>query len=805
MFLCATLLILSGFMKTGSEGFKLAVPVDPVDGQVGEDMVLPCSLQPSTSAENILLSWLKKNMTVHHYEHGADIPEEQDKIYRGRTALFKEELKNGNISLKLSAVQLSDDGIYTCFVEPSSGPQSAAVYVKVKYVFAAWKIAVICTLLVGLILYVVFMSRKTIIRKLTGIYYTVKANRIKNCRVRDEWDLKKYKATEEGYSKLIPAITNCTKARLDGCNLSEQLFITLRETLLSPNSSLIELDLSNNNLQGSGLEILYRGLKKLETLRLTMCNLIEESCDILQLVLKSEISCLDLSKNNLHDTGVEKLCVGLNSVNCELKTLRLALCRLGDVSCEQLSSVLPNSSLKTLELSFNDLWDSGVEKLCKGLIDRHCKLETLRLVMCKLNEGTCSTMASVLKTDKNSLKELDLSNNDLKDLGVKELCKGLEREHCKLETLRLTMCKLSEDSCVYLGLALSSNQKSTLKELDLSNNDLQNSGVEKLCEGLEKSNHKLETLRLAMCKLREGPFANLVSVLKIYKNSLKELDLSNNDLKDPGVKELCKGLESEHCKLETLRLSGCMITKEGWNSLDDALKPKQSQLKYLDLDYNHPGDTVKKDPGYWYWGILKVDYAGKNRIKPGLQKYACELTLDPNTVNTHLSLSEGNRKVERVMEDMSYRDHAERFSGWEQVLCKEELTGRCYWETEWNVGESGEGVYISVAYKSIRRKGNSVDCRFGENDKSWSLFCFNNSYSVIHNHNRTAVSSPPSSSNRVGVYVDCPAGTLSFYSVSTDTHTLTHLHTFTTTFTEPLYAGFCVHDIKSSVHFCKLE
>ncbi|KAI4879873.1 hypothetical protein NFI96_006052, partial [Prochilodus magdalenae] len=171
-----------------------------------------------------------------------------------------------------------------------------------------------------------------------------------------------------------------------------------------------------------------------------------------------------------------------------------------------------------------------------------------------------------------------------------------------------------------------------------------------------------------------------------------------------------------------------------------------------------------------------------------------EVTLDPNTVYRELSLSDGNRKVERVEEDQSYPDHPERFDERCQVLSRESLTGRFYWEAEW----SGIDVHIAVTYKSISRKGASDDCRFGRNVKSWRLDCSNNSYSARHNNIRTAVSVPPSDCKRVGVYVDCPAGTLSFYRVSSDPHTLTHLHTFYTTFTEPLYAGFWVQ-YKSSV------
>ncbi|KAK6291442.1 hypothetical protein J4Q44_G00382080 [Coregonus suidteri] len=175
-------------------------------------------------------------------------------------------------------------------------------------------------------------------------------------------------------------------------------------------------------------------------------------------------------------------------------------------------------------------------------------------------------------------------------------------------------------------------------------------------------------------------------------------------------------------------------------------------------------------------------------MKPGLRKYVCDLTLDPNTVNRLLSLSEENRKVTwRRGLKQPYPDYPERFEGWGQVLCREGLTGRCYWEVEW----SGRGADIGVTYKGISRRGWGDDCRIGWNDKSWSLFCSDNSYYYAwHNKKSTTIDVPPSSSHRVGVYLDWPAGTLSFYRVSSDT--LTHLYTFHSTFTEPLYPGFRV-------------
>uniref|UniRef100_A0A3P8PX47 NACHT domain-containing protein n=1 Tax=Astatotilapia calliptera TaxID=8154 RepID=A0A3P8PX47_ASTCA len=160
---------------------------------------------------------------------------------------------------------------------------------------------------------------------------------------------------------------------------------------------------------------------------------------------------------------------------------------------------------------------------------------------------------------------------------------------------------------------------------------------------------------LSGCNLSERSCDALSSVLNSQSSSLKELDLSNNDLQDSGVKLLFAALQSPHCTLETLR----------------------------------------------------VEPAGVRWLRPGLRKYSCQLTIDTNTVNTKLQLSDNNRKVTRVEEVQSYPDHPDRFDVY-QLLCRNGLTGRCYWEVEWR----GD-VYISVSYRSIRRKGGSDDCLFG--------------------------------------------------------------------------------------------
>ncbi|XP_032426111.1 NLR family CARD domain-containing protein 3-like [Xiphophorus hellerii] len=398
-----------------------------------------------------------------------------------------------------------------------------------------------------------------------------------------------------------------------------------------------------------------------------------------------------------------------------------------------------------------------------------------------------------------------------KDLDVFDLKKYSASEEVLLRLLPvvkasnkalLSGCNLSERSCEALSSVLSS-QSSSLRELDLRKNNLQDSGVKLLSAGLKSPNCNLETLRLSGCNLSERSCEALSSVLSSQSSSLRELDLSNNNLQDSGVKLLSAGLKSPNCNLETLSLSGCLVSEEGCASLASALTSNPSHLKELDLSYNHPGDSgVKllsaglKDP-HWRLEALRVEPAGVPFLTPGLRKYSCQLTIDTNTVNRKLKLSEDNRKVTRVEELQSYPDHPDRFDSWNQLLCRTGLTGRCYWEVEWR----GK-VDISVSYRRIRRKGNTRDCVFGYNDHSWSLRCSDDDgYSVWHNKIETRLSSS-SDSHRVAVYVDCPAGILSFYRVSSDSLIL--LHTFNTTFTEPLIPGFSVwwSNYGSSVFLC---
>ncbi|XP_050956548.1 NACHT, LRR and PYD domains-containing protein 12-like, partial [Labeo rohita] len=358
-------------------------------------------------------------------------------------------------------------------------------------------------------------------------------------------------------------------------------------------------------------------------------------------------------------------------------------------------------------------------------------------------------------------------------------------------------CNLTAQSCETLSSVLQSSN-SVLRELDLSNNDLQDLGVSLLSDGLKRPDCQLNILRFSKCNLTAQSCESLSSILQSSNSVLRELDLSYNDLQDSGVNLLSVGLKSPNCQLEILRLSGCMVTEEGCHYVSSALSSNPSHLRELDLSYNHPRDSGEKllseklkDPNCTL-DKLNVDNGGESRITEGLHKYACFLSLDPNTANTELVLSEENRQVTRVREKQSYHDHPDRFDCVYQVLCRESVCGRCYWEIEW----SGH-VDISVSYKSISRKGQDYECLFGYNNQSWSLICSHSSY-FIHNEIQTDLPVKFSRiSSKIGVFVDHSAGTLSFYSIS---DTMSLIHTVQTTFTQPLYPGFYVY--KGSVKLC---
>ncbi|XP_023250603.1 NACHT, LRR and PYD domains-containing protein 12-like, partial [Seriola lalandi dorsalis] len=355
---------------------------------------------------------------------------------------------------------------------------------------------------------------------------------------------------------------------------------------------LDELNLEKFNTSKEGRRRLIPAVRNCRKARLADCGLSETHCDVVASALKSSPSHLidlDLSVNNLKNSGVKILSAGLESPNCRLETLRLEGCGLSEISCAPLVSALKSnpSLLRNLDLSINNLQDSGVANdNTNGIvhISSHCWL----------SEISCSPLASALKSNPSHLRDLDLSYNSLQDSGVKDLCGFLESPDCRLETLGLSRCSLSENSCSPLVSALKSNP-SHLRHLDLSYNNLQDSGVKDLCGFLESPDCRLETLRLRDCSLSEISCASLASALESNPSHLRDLDLSDNYLHNSGVKDLCGFLESPDCRLETLRLSRCWLSEISCSPLASALKSNPTHLRDLDLSYNNLQDSGVKD------------------------------------------------------------------------------------------------------------------------------------------------------------------------------------------------------------------
>ncbi|XP_033501379.1 NACHT, LRR and PYD domains-containing protein 3-like [Epinephelus lanceolatus] len=592
--------------------------------------------------------------------------------------------------------------------------------------------------------------------------------------------------------------------------------------------------------------------------------------DLLQGLLKKTGSSTETNKKlvkyikkKIRENPSPERCINLFHCLSELKDCSLVeeiqhYLRTGSLSTANLSPAQWSALVYVLLSSEKDLDVFDLSKYYKSdeVLIRMLPLvkasRTALLNQCELSHLSCKALASVLSSQSSNLREMDLSNNNLQDAGVKLLSIGLQSPHCRLENLRLSRCEVIEEGYVSLALSLSCNcshlkkldpsydeerprklrknplslkkriglrrlsypsyaeltgpcchnvgQYCSLRELDLSNNNMNFKGLMLLSPGLENPHCRLETLSLSGCNLSMYNCVDLASALSSHFSSLRKLDLSNNDLQDSGVNWLSGGLESPHCKLETLRLSGCMVTADGCGSLASALSSNPSHLRELDLSYNHPGESGVKllsagleDP-QWRLETLSVDHCGELRILPGPRKYACDLTLDPNTANKKFFLSQGDKQVTNVRKEQPYPDHPERFQYRYQVLCTNGLTGCCYWEVEWR-GQASVGV----TYKGIQRKGREDDSLLGWNDKSWCFNCSKNT--VLHNGKGSdTLKNSYHGSNRVAVYLDWSAGILSFYRVVSDT--LIHLHTFHCTFTEPLYPALRVLGTYSFALLC---
>ncbi|XP_077073349.1 uncharacterized protein LOC143724251 isoform X3 [Siphateles boraxobius] len=330
-------------------------------------------------------------------------------------------------------------------------------------------------------------------------------------------------------------------------------------------------------------------LKEKVKLRLNDCGLTDKSCSALATILGSDTNLkeLNMSNNNLQDSGVKLLCTGLKKVKCKLEILRLSWCNMTDEGCSALTLALKSnpSHLRELELSWNKLGDSGVKNLSDLLMNPRFKLEKLDLYRCSITEKQSLILTSALKSNPSYLRELNLSGNKLGDSAVKNLSDLLMNPQFKLEKLHLYRCSITEKQSLILTSALKSNP-SHLRELNLSENIIGNTGVKYLCDVLKDSHCKMERLRLSCCCMTDEGCSALTSALKSNPSHLRELNLSLYNLRDSGVKNLSDLLMNPQFKLEKLHLSGCSITEKQCLILTSALKSNPSHLRELNLSWN---------------------------------------------------------------------------------------------------------------------------------------------------------------------------------------------------------------------------
>ncbi|XP_026054568.1 ribonuclease inhibitor-like isoform X1 [Carassius auratus] len=364
---------------------------------------------------------------------------------------------------------------------------------------------------------------------------------------------------------------------------------------------LRELNLSEHELGDTRVNQISALLQDkhctLNTLMLKNNSITEKGCAALISAFYSNPSNLielDLSGNKLGNSGIEKICLLLKNPQCKLKQLKLSDCSITEEGYKALASALRSnpSHLIELDLTGNDPGQSGVKQLSDLLQDEQCSLKTIRFLKSPAAEEACEYLTKVLGTSPLFLTELDLSEDKLGDLDGEKLSSLLMDSHSKLEKMKLNNCDRTEKSCSVLATVLSS--KTILKEMNLNNSRLLDSGVKEIFEGLKNPVCELKILKLSNCALTEESCSALASVLSSDSSSLKDLDLSNNTLKDSGVELISDGLK-DNCKLEKLCLSDCSITEEGYKALASALRSNPSHLIELDLTGNDPGQSGVKE------------------------------------------------------------------------------------------------------------------------------------------------------------------------------------------------------------------
>uniref|UniRef100_A0A8P4JY85 Tripartite motif-containing protein 16 n=1 Tax=Dicentrarchus labrax TaxID=13489 RepID=A0A8P4JY85_DICLA len=439
--------------------------------------------------------------------------------------------------------------------------------------------------------------------------------------------------------------------------------------------------------------------------------------------------------------------------------------------------------------------------------------------LCSVDEhkGHDTVSAAAERTERQ--RELEVSRQNIQQR-IQDREKDVMKIFCRTDQQCICYLCLMDEHKAHDTVSAAEKRTERQRELEVSRQNIQQriQDREKDVKELQREVKAINRSADKAVEDSEKIFTQLIRLMKKRSSDVKQQVRSQQETEVSRVKELQEKLEKEitELKRKDAEMKKLSHTEDHTQFLHNypslsALSKSTSSINIRPLRYFEDVTAAVSELRDKLQDVLRDKWTNVSltvtevdvllsqpepKTRAGFLQYSRELTLDPNTANTQLLLSEGNRKVTRMSQQQSYSSHPDRFTGCVQVLSRESLTGRCYWEVEWR-----GRVRIAVAYKNISRAGRSNECGFGFNNKSWSLDCNNNSYNFWYNNVHTPVSGPQSS--RVGVYLDHSAGILSFYSVS---ETMTLLHRVQTTFTQPLYAGLWLYySFGDTAEFYKLK
>ncbi|XP_076971346.1 ribonuclease inhibitor [Tamandua tetradactyla] len=395
-------------------------------------------------------------------------------------------------------------------------------------------------------------------------------------------DLQYEQLSEARWAELLPLMPQYNVIRLDDCGLTEAWCADLSRALQA-STCLEELSLRCGALGNAGAGLVLRSLQDspcaIRTLSLQDCGLTGAGCAALPAVLRAlpTLRELNLSDNALGDAGLRLLCEGLLDAPCTLEKLKLESCGATSASCKELGSIVAaKDSLQELALGDNKLGDAGIAALCPALLSPSSRLKVLWLWECDVTAEGCRDLCRVLRA-KESLRELSVAGNELGDRGAQLLCEGLREPSCQLESLWVKTCGLTAASCPHFAAVLTHNR--ALQELQMSSNKLGDAGVQQLCQSLSQPGTTLRVLWLGDCDVTDRGCAALAALL-LSSPSLRELDLSNNPMGDPGVLQLVQSLQQPGCALEQLVLYDIYWTAQADERLS-ALEQSKPNLRII--------------------------------------------------------------------------------------------------------------------------------------------------------------------------------------------------------------------------------